>query len=437
MGKRFSILFTFLAIWNHGLSQVIVKDVSDVIKLAQMKSIDLKSGEIKLDQAKKSRIAAILSIPDVGGSIGLSYTHNTRLPVSLFPAEIFGGQPGEYREIQTGVPYNSLFNENIDIKLLNLKGWQNLRLANATIEQQKADNLVKARDLDAAVSKVYFDVLTLMEQHKSAYSNSGSAKKLLEIVQDKYLAGSIREQDLLDAKSNYVIAMDNHQQIGIMIQEQLNSLRLLCDIPEEDSLELIMPDLYLPFPEPLLKSNRDLDIGSKELSLEVAKANLAYQKMSLMPSLSFFQSFSNQQFSTEGKLFNRSVDWVPSSYVGLKLSFQIPSATTVGQISKYRYDALLAEQQLEKEKIKVGIEQRQRFLTFNKHKMKTYNDEEVYGMRKRTYEKVMDLYREGLISIDRTLDSYRDMVDAGYGAISSRISTWKSLSQISIYNVVR
>lgn len=437
MGKRFSILFTFLAICNLGLSQVIVKDVSDVIKLAQMKSIDLKSGEIKLDQAKKSRIAAILSIPDVGGSIGLSYTHNTRLPVSLFPAEIFGGQPGEYREIQTGVPYNSLFNENIDIKLLNLKGWQNLRLANATIEQQKADNLVKARDLDAAVSKVYFDVLTLMEQQKSAYSNSASAKKLLEIVQDKYLAGSIREQDLLDAKSNYVIAMDNHQQIGIMIQEQLNSLRLLCDIPEEDSLELIMPDLYLPFPEPLLKSNRDLDIGSKELSLEVAKANLAYQKMSLMPSLSFFQSFSNQQFSTEGKLFSRSVDWVPSSYIGLKLSFQIPSATTVGQISKYRYDALLAEQQLEKEKIKVGIEQRQRFLTFNKHKMKTYNDEEVYGMRKRTYEKVMDLYREGLISIDRTLDSYRDMVDAGYGAISSRISTWKSLSQIRIYNVVR
>jgi len=85
----------------------------------------------------------------------------------------------------------------------------------------------------------------------------------------------------------------------------------------------------------------------------------------------------------------------------------------------------------------VGVEQRQRFLTFNKYKMKTYNDEEVYGMRKRTYEKVMDLYREGLIGIDRTLDSYRDMVDAGYGAIASRISTWKSLSQISIYNVVR
>lgn len=437
MIRVITICFMCLVQWTGVTCQTILRDVQDAIALARQTNVDLRSGEIQLDQARKSRIAALLSIPDIGGSLGFSYTHNTRLPVSLFPAEIFGGQPGEYREVQTGVPYNSLFNENIDIKLINPKGWQNLKLSNITIKQQEVANRVTARDLDAAVSRLYFDILTLKEQEISAASNLRSASELLGIVSEKYTSGIIREQDLLDAKSNYIISMDNHQQIGMMIEEQLNSFRILCDVPYTDSLVIIMPDLRLPLTDFSVNAGINLDVVHQQLAADLAKANYSYHKMSLLPTLSFFQNYSNQQFSVEGKIFNRTVDWIPSSYIGLRLLFQVPSSSTIGQISKYKYDALIAQQRVNKEKIRVVNDQQQRLLAFEKYKEKTVNDEEIYGLRKRAYARVVDLYREGLIGIDRTLDSYKQMVDAGYSAISSKINVLRSFSQIQIYNQPR
>jgi hypothetical protein len=71
------------------------------------------------------------------------------LPVNLFPAEILGGQAGTYKEVQLGVQYQTNFNLNLDIKLFNRQGWENLKLSKINVEMLASDNKIcmKTRQL--------------------------------------------------------------------------------------------------------------------------------------------------------------------------------------------------------------------------------------------------------------------------------------------------
>jgi hypothetical protein len=83
--KEILILLFCLQFVNSNAQQVFT-DLDSFLKYANSKSTSLQSGQIKMDQAKKAKIAAIASIPDPTGSASFSYTDNLTLPVTLFPA---------------------------------------------------------------------------------------------------------------------------------------------------------------------------------------------------------------------------------------------------------------------------------------------------------------------------------------------------------------
>ena len=105
------------------------KSLDELLTFAETKNISIKSNNIRLLQAKKTLLASKLAIADPQANINSSFTDNTRLPVNIIPAQLFGGSQGEFREVQFGVQYNTNSTQNIDIKLLNLEGWQNFKLS--------------------------------------------------------------------------------------------------------------------------------------------------------------------------------------------------------------------------------------------------------------------------------------------------------------------
>jgi outer membrane protein TolC len=418
-------------------SQQVFSSVDSLIRYACTKSIAMQSGNIKLDQAKKAKLAAALSIPDISGNGSFSYTNNNKLPVNLFPAEIFGGQPGNFREVQSGLQYVTYGNENIDIKLVNLKGWENIRLYKLNIESTVTDNKITIKSFHENIAGIYFNIMSLQEQLISSSQNIQSANTLLTITEKKYSAGVSKQQDVNDAKVNFITTKENLSQLKYLIQQQYLALKILCDIPEQEQIDIVQKfekqDIHI---KPTIETNPIAYTGSL-IKEKIALSTYKQQKFSMYPTVSFFQSATSQQFNTRGKFLDNNVSWIPSNYFGLRLNVPIPSSNTISQVSKARFDYLLAKKNTEQQKIKGELETKQLDVDYNKAVSQAKTNKEIYLLRKDTYEKNLNLYNEGIIGLEQTLNSFNGMVNSNYNLIASQVAVLGLKSKIDINNNVK
>jgi len=417
--------------------QKVFTSVDSLLNYATSKSISVQSGYIRLDQTKKAKLAAILSIPDPTGNTSFSYTHNTKLPVNLFPAETFGGQPGTYKEIQSGIPYVTNFSNNVDIKLFNLKGWENLKLSKLNIESNVSENKITLKTLLEDAATTYYNIVSLQEQLASTIQNVTASDSLLGITQNKYNAGLIKQQDVNDANINYLTTRENKNQIEYLIKQQYLALKTLCDIPEQEGIEIVNKSSLTAFGvKPAIETN-NLALTSSLFKEKIALSTWKQQKYSQYPTLSFFQSNTTQQNNTRSKFLDNSVKWIPSSYIGLKLSIPLPSSNTISEVSKAKYDYLLAKKNTEQQNIQSVLAVKQLYTDYDKALSQAASNKEIFLLRKENYEKYLDLYKEGLVSLEQTLDKFNEMVNSNYNLVSSQVAVQAAKTKIDINNRIK
>ncbi|HEU4470691.1 MAG TPA: TolC family protein [Flavisolibacter sp.] len=432
------LVTAFMAMASSALNaQTLIPSLDSLLAYALPKSISLQTGDVRMAQAKKAKLAAILSIPDVSGSLTGSYTNNTLLPVSLFPGEFFGGAPGSYREVQTGVQYNTVFNENIDVKLLNPKGWESLRLARINIEATASDNRLTLKTLQENIVASYYNIINLQEQIINVKQNLEAADTLLSIVRNRQIEGLAKQQDVNDAMASRLNTKETLAQLYYLIRQQYLGLHVLTDIPASDSLKLTerVSEDWQP-DRPLISTNT-LAFNNSLLKEKLALSTYRQQKYALYPTLSFFQSYSSQRFSTDGKILGNDARWIPSSYIGLRLTVPIPSSSAISQTSKARYDYLAAQKTRQQESVQSALESLQLEAEFDKSLSQLSTNQEVYLLHKDSYEKNLLLYREGLISLDQTLTSFNNMVNGRYNLISAKVSLLAAKAKIQINNRIQ
>ena len=359
------------------------------------------------------------------------------MPVNLFPAEAFGGQPGTYKEIQSGIPYVTNFSNNVDIKLFNLKGWENLKLSKLNIESNVSENKVTLKTLLEDAATTYYNIVSLQEQLASTIQNVTASDSLLGITQNKYNAGLIKQQDVNDANINYLTTRENKNQIEYLIKQQYLALKILCDIPEQEDIEIVNNSSLTAFGvKPAVEFN-NLALTGSLFKEKIALSTWKQQKYSRYPTLSFFQSNTSQQNNTRSKFLDNSVKWIPSSYIGLKLSIPFPSSNTISEISKAKYDYLLAKKNTEQQKIQSDLAVKQLRTDYDKALSQAAANKEIFLLRKENYEKYLNLYKEGLVSLEQTLDKFNEKVNSNYNLVSSQVAVLAAKTKIDINNRIK
>ncbi|MCU0440213.1 MAG: TolC family protein [Raineya sp.] len=431
---RLFFITLFLLETFSAFAQKSFSSLDALLAYTQEKSITLESNKIRLEQAQKAKLAAILGTIDPVANINGSFTDNTRLPVNLFPAEAFGGQAGTYRQVQTGVKYTTATTQNIDIKLINPAGWENLKLAEINIELTESNNQVTLKTLQENIAISYFNIIMLQEQLKSTQRNLAVADTLYQTAKNKYDLGLVKQQDVNDTKVNYLNTQENIKQIEFLIKQHYIILKTLCDIPDNEEIE-IKQDIDIQ-----TVSRPNIELNSLQISNSVLKEQYAWsnfnqtRKMSL-PTLSFVASNSYQLFNTEFKMFNGN--WINSNYIGLKLTFALPNATLIANRTQASYNYKLTKKSTEQAKIKADLEVKQLANDFDKASSQTSANKEIYGLRMDTYQKNKNLYSQGLMSLDQILNSFNAMVNAEYSLISSKINILLAQAKIDIHNKVK
>ncbi len=434
--KKLILIMSF--IFSH-LEQIKAQKRFDnleaLLAYSDTRSISVQSNHIRVLQAKKTKLAAKLAIADPTANINGNFTNNTRLPVNLFPAEIFGGQKGEFREVQTGVQYNTASSQNLDIKLLNLEGWQNYKLSDINIQISETDSRLNIKNLHENIAAVYYNIIQLNAQLESTQQNLLVADTLLQVAENKYKQGIVKQQDVNDSHVNRLNIKENVNQIQHLLKQNYLSLKILADIPDAEEVEITEKvALNLSITKPTVQLN-DLLVQSNLLKEKYALGYIEKAKKSMYPTLSFVASNSFNQYNNDFTLFGGK--WITSNYVGLRLNFALPNANTISNRTKAYFDYELARKNTQQAQIKADLTTKQLSNDFEKAVSQLQSHAEILGIQRDTYEKNKNLYSEGLTSIDRPLNSFNAMINAQYSLISSKVSVMLAQSKIDINNKIK
>ena len=313
----------------------------------------------------------------------------------------------------------------------------NFKLAAVNIDLTSTDNKITQKSFYESVAATYFNIVNLQEQLKATEQNLIASDSLLQIANHKYEQGLVKLQDVNDTKANYINTNESCNQLKYLLQQQYLGLKILTDIPETDSIIITQPvgtstSVMLPKIE-----YNDINLKSSELREKAAFASYRQLQTTILPTLSFVNSNSTQQYPSSAQVYSSSDKWYKSSYIGLKFSVAIPSANTVSQRYKAKYDYQLSQKNTQHIKNKTELEYKQLGIDYSKAISQWESNTEVYELKKESYEKNLNLYSEGLLGLDQTLNSYNAMVNSNYNRISSAINVLLAQSKIDINNKIK
>jgi outer membrane protein TolC len=437
--KEILILLFCLQFVNSNAQQVFT-NLDSFLKYANSKSTSLQSGQIKMDQAKKAKIAAIASIPDPTGSASFSYTDNLTLPVTLFPANFSdpNAPANEFRAQRLGVRYNSTLSNYAEIKLFNLEGWHNLKASKQNLDATAFDNKLTLKTLYDNIASTYFNIVQLQEQLESAKENIKVSDTLLQIALNKFNQGLLKQQDVNETKVSFLNSQENAKQITFIIEQQYLTLKALADISDKDSIvirHLVSTEPSATAPEVVFNN---LNLASTIAKEKVAFTNFRKNKSSKHPTLSLFLSNSLTQYNTSAGLFDGNWQWYDATAIGFKIAMPLPfSAARISANAEAKYNHLLAQKNTEHARVKAELDNRQLSTDYNKAWSQFVTNKEIYKLKNDSYHKNRNLYEQGLLSTDRTLDSFNAMVNSHYSLITSAISLLLADAKIEINNTIK
>jgi len=321
------------------------------------------------------------------------------------------GQPFSQRNIWW---YTGYFSRSANF---NPNGYNNVKLADINIALTKSNNLLSLKQYQDNLVANYYNIINIQKQIQNTEQNIATSDSLLAIVNNKYEEGLIKQQDVNDTKINHLQIEETYRQLNFLQEQYYLSLKTLTDIPEKVNIEIVEKEEDSKLSEmPNIRLNK-LGIENAALREKYAKQSLMAAKQSFLPTVSFQFSNSWNLFNTEFKPL--SGNWINSNYFGLKLNIPIPNSQQIANKYNAQFDFEIAANNTLKEKNETILEVKKKESEYLQAQSQIRSNKEILHLQKDTYAKNLNLYEEGIVSIDLTIQSLNAVIAAEYNLITS------------------
>ncbi|TCI94223.1 TolC family protein [Tenacibaculum sp. M341] len=318
----------------------------DVLRLSMEEAIDyaVKNNYNNLIAAKNIEAAeerkwetTTIGLPQINGKV--DYQYWLKQQISLLPAEIFGGQQGEFAEIAFGTKQS--INAAVTLSQLIFDGSYLVGLQSAKTYLKISEQAKEKTELGTKEAVI------------NAYGNVLVAEKSIEILENnkKILSKSLSEtQKIYD---NGLTELENVEQLQITLGTLENNLRntvrlkaiayqmLNITLGNVTNKKVELTDTL----ENLVFQETDLSLLAKSFNLEnhidykMAKndeeANqllVKLEKSKALPSLSAFLNYGVNANSNSFTFFDSNQDWFDYSLLGVSLN--VPIFSSFGRSSR-------------------------------------------------------------------------------------------------------
>ena len=405
MMSRIFTLLGLLLIGSMATAQSLALSLAEAQQMAIDSSYATRFARYNTEK-KRKEVKEVLAngFPQINGTA--EFQNFLKIPTQLVPAEFFGGEQGEFAEIQFGTKYN--FNAGINANQLIFDGTYlvGLKASKTVVELTTNQELKSEQDIKFNVAEAYHTVLLGVENLNILQENLGNIQKTLEDTQALYDNGLTEEQDVDQIKLNknqIQINIDRTEQFLEVARKTLNFLigiDLDRQITLTDNIENLVQvsndQKYLEL-EPQLFTHPDYLIA--KTNLEIQDLTIRGQKAAYYPSLSGFFNYQQSAQRNEFNFMDSDKDWYPTSIVGLRLnvpiwsSFQRKSRVEQAEIG---FQQSKMQLQQTEESLKLGVD---RARSNYANAFKTWeNQKESIALARRISEKTNIKYSEGIAS---------------------------------------
>ena len=334
------LLVLFISNICYSQSEVVSLSIEDAVKYGIENNRNLKNAEREIQMAYQERWKTIaIGLPNV--SLDLNYLNNLELPTSLIPAEFFGGNKGDFSEIQFGTEQTAIGSVRMEQLLFDgswLVGLEYSKIFLATSENFYEKTLLEVRE---GIVKLYSLVATLNEGISLLENNLENFKKDLNEVNELYKNGFQEEENVEQIRITLAQAELSLLQAIKTRDNQINLLKLVLGININDELVLVTSlDDFIGNNVVFGNSFEDFDTG-KNVDIKISqnmfdtkRIEYKLEKSKQLPKISGFVSGTYTGYNNEFNFTDKSQSWFGSSVVGVNLEIPLFNANRMNVSSQ-------------------------------------------------------------------------------------------------------
>lgn len=436
--KKFLIFCGFLLINQFLIAQnkLIFNRVDSLFRYAENQSIAIKTGEQQVLLAKWQKISAQAGLVNFRMQTSFSLTDNVKLPVTYFPAEAFGGEPGTFKEVTTGQQFMGNINFAPQIDLINPVSWAKLKSAKINQELTNVNNLIVKKSLFESISAGYYNIISLKEQIVISRKNLYTADTLQIILQNKYTEGIVRQQDLNDAIINKLALEDKLNQLKISLNQQYYALKILCDIPQNEDIIITETANYEQQFKLGLQTDNQLQHKSSLLKSGLAKEDLRENRLAQYPTVSIV-AYDGWQQNSRNQFFDSNSNWINSQYLGLRLSMPFPDINRFTLTKTANINKTISELDAEHSKHQNDIANIQLNLDYEKAYSQLSTTKQIFLLKEENYQMALNQFNESILPSDKLLTAFNDMLASRLNYSTALANLLYAKSKIEINNSIK
>lgn len=381
-----------------------------------------------IDAAKKKKWeTTTIGLPQLDANV--NYQNNFVLQKSVVPAEFFGGNPGEFQEIEFGTKHN--MTANATLSQLIFDGSYLVGLQSAKVYLQISENAKEKTDLEIReiVTNAYGNVLLANESVKVLEENKKSLDQTLFETEETYKNGLIEEENVEQLQITLSQINSSLSNAKRRSEIALNMLKLVLGIDIEknltlkdnlDNLAKQNIDLNAMSSEFNVQENIDYKIGQN--TLESNRLLVKLERSKALPSLAANVNFGYNTFANDFTVFNSNQKWFNYSNLGVALN--IPIFSSLGRSARTQQAKIAYEQsktQLKETEQKLLLEYQTAKNNYE-YSVELYNvSKENLSLAERIEHKQNIKFKEGISSSFEYTEAQRQLYSAQQDYLQSMI----------------
>ncbi|MGB1170912.1 MAG: TolC family protein [Flavobacteriaceae bacterium] len=348
MIKRIFYFSLLLSLGLEAQEKATVLDLQGAIEYGMANNPTMQNASLEIQKAHKERWATIaIGLPQIIASG--SYQNFLELPVSLIPAQFFGGQEGEFAEVQFGTTQNMVGSVQLNQLLFDGSYIVGVQASKIFLEISEIGYEKAGLEVRKAIVDAYGTVLLARENAAILAKNKANLQKTLEETK-KIVANGFAEEENAEQLALTLSRLDTQLKYANNLKIiTLDMLKWILGMPEEESLaleqsleELLALKMLDTGSPNELNIENNVDLKLAENNRESETLLYRYEKSKGLPRLSAFLNGTYTGNSNEFSFTDSNQKWFGSSLLGLNL--QIPIFSSLMRSANNQKAKLAVEQ---------------------------------------------------------------------------------------------
>jgi outer membrane protein len=358
----------------------------------------------EIQKAKKEKWKTIATgLPQISSEV--NYQNFLEMPVSLVPAEFFGGNQGEFRELTFGTEQNMI--GTLKMEQIIFDGSYLVGLQATKVYLAISENLFEKTNLEVKklITNLYSNVLLTQYNIEFMEKNKASLQDNFKEIHQLFRSGFEEEESVEQIQLSLAQINSQLKYANNLLKIQQDMLKFVIGYPIETPLilsdeldDIFNEDLYfetLPNADDI-ENNIDIRIANNNVKSEALKLKL--EKSKALPKVNAFFNRTLTGNSNEFTFTDNDQKWYGSSLLGLNL--RIPIFSSLGRnanTQKAKISLDQAKTQLEETQSRIKIDVNAALNEYQLAIDNYYTEKENLRLAQSIEQKNQTKYFEGMI----------------------------------------